>query len=385
MWPRHLVTQRAAEMGMSPHQIRAVFGVLDRLEQNGLPPILSLRHLCLLTGASYKFLRRVIGRSEGFHAYKRFYIDKRSGGRRLIHEPHAMLKHVQRWLNVNLFHRIRVHHSSYAFSEHASIVKCATRHCGARWLVKIDIKNFFESMRETELCSVLIDLGYPSLVAFEISRLCTYPYRDDHPRYSIPRWRAQAISKNYSISAYNVDQIGHLPQGAPTSPLVANILCREMDAAFCSTAHSLGWEYTRYADDISFSCLDGSREAVKALLKESRRILVSSGFEINQSKTSISPPGARKVVLGLLVDSTRPRLSREYRATLEMHLYYAEKYGVGSHAKKRHFQSPVSFIEHLRGNIAFASQVDKKIAEGWSRRLNAIQRDFLLQTSNESD
>jgi RNA-directed DNA polymerase len=104
--------------------------------------------------------------------------------------------------------------------------------------------------------------------------------------------------------------MGHLPQGAPTSPRIANLVARELDAALMVVAESHGLTYTRYADDLTFSTHQHNlnRSAVRDVIGKVCSAIAANGFTPNTAKTTVSPPGTRKIVLGLLVDRDKPRL-----------------------------------------------------------------------------
>ena len=140
-----------------------------------------------------------------------------------------------------------------------------------------------------------------------------------------------------------------------------------------SIARKAGVVFTRYSDDITFSAR-GSFTRAKAhrLIWATKRTLAKIGMRPNDRKTVIIPPGARKVVLGLLVDGCDPRLTREFRSILRQHLYYLEQYGPRGHAEKRNFDSIWGMYRHIRGLIDFANMVQPEYAAAMLTRFNAI-------------
>ena len=137
-----------------------------------LPALLTLNHLATRTGADYQTLRSIIHCSE--NSYRHFRIRKRSGGHRVISVPEPTLMMVQRWIATYILNPQPVHHCSFAFKPKASIVRCAARHVGARWLIKLDVAGFFGSITEIQVYRVFRSLGYQPLVAFELARLTTH-------------------------------------------------------------------------------------------------------------------------------------------------------------------------------------------------------------------
>jgi RNA-directed DNA polymerase len=237
-----------------------------------------------------------------------------------------------------------------------------------RWLVKMDVRHFFESIREPRVYQVFSGLGYGALVSFELSRLCTRlsqqhtakPATSDEGESSIPYKRAPE---------------GHLPQGAPTSPMLANLAVRQLDDILHEIGQRTGWTYSRYADDLAFSTNDPStRGRAMEISKLAERALVRFGLEANRQKTTIVPPGARKILLGVLIDRGRPHLTRAFRNNIETHLYALAhpKIGPAAHKKTRGFASIIGMKRHIEGLIAFAHQVDAQYASRLYKMLNRV-------------
>jgi RNA-directed DNA polymerase len=280
----------------------------------------------------------------------------------VISVPVFELMRAQRWLATHVLNHLPVHHSSFAFKPGSSIVKCASRHCGARWLVKMDIAGFFPSISEIQIYRVFRSLGYQPLVAFELARLTSHSPQLS-PRYTQAIWLGQLRHKR--ILVYSKTHLGYLPQGAPTSPMLSNLIMREADAEIENTAKIFGLVYTRYSDDLIFSTRDGhfGRSKAAKLLARITRILGQIGLYIQKRKTKIVPPGARKIVLGLVVNSARPTLTREYRSLLRQHLYYLKSVGPVEHAKRRGFETVWGMHSYIRGLIDFARMVDGPYAD----------------------
>jgi RNA-directed DNA polymerase len=155
--------------------------------------------------------------------------------------------------------------------------------------------------------------------------------------------------------------------------MLANLVMRDIDEKLQCLADAFGLAYTRYSDDITFSTRSSfSREQAYAVVKQSAAILKRQGFFPNRAKTAIIHPGARRVVLGLLVDQDQPRLSRAFRDRLRQHLYYLETRGIVAHVKARGFDSVGGLYRHLRGLIDYANMVDQPYAEKQLRRLLAL-------------
>ncbi len=194
-------------------------------------PVFTLRHLAHEADANYGLLRLIVRRSIK-DPYRVFRVRKRPsypGEKRFrviaVPEPHLL--RTQRWITRNILAAVRPHSASVAFSPNDSIRTAAELHCSAKWLIKLDVRNFFESISEINVYQVFRHLGYQPLVAFEMTRLCTRVGAPTSFRLS-ERWRSD-FERRPVIAAYQVTRMGHLPQGAPSSPMLANLAVREFD------------------------------------------------------------------------------------------------------------------------------------------------------------
>lgn len=223
----------------------------------------------------------------------------------------------------------------------------------------MDLRNFFESVTERQVFAVFRSIGYQPLVAFELARICT---RVAPSHWRLPRYRARWDWT--TIDRYWHPPMGHLPQGAPTSPRLANLVARALDEGLEKLARKHGFVYTRYADDLTFSTIGSlSRGEVRSLIGKISEAIAQAGFTPNQAKTTVSPPGSRKVVLGLLVDRDEPRLSREFKAQLRLHLYYLKRHGPTAHAARQGNATVFGLRRHVLGLIHHARQIEKDYGE----------------------
>jgi RNA-directed DNA polymerase len=275
----HHYRRRADALGISQQVVQRAIEQAEVAERQGLPAILTIRHLAHLTGADYKYLRSIIARAHD--GYTPFTIRKRSGGQRLIAAPEPQLLAVQRWIARQVLLNRQVHPASTAYARGASPLACAKRHIGARWLVKLDIHDFFESISERRVYFAFRECGYQPLVAFELARLCTRVHPAHHPVIE-PEWFSYRRHEGI-ISLYANGQIGHLPQGAPTSPMLSNLVSRPLDELLDRLAHRNGLIYTRYSDDLVFSTgRDLTRRHIKTLLNDVARVFAGFGHAVHR-------------------------------------------------------------------------------------------------------
>src|SRR5262249_1462521 len=150
---------------------------------------------------------------------------------------------------------------------------CASQHIGARWLVKLDLHDFFGSVRERRVYPIFFELGYPPLLSLELTRLCTRAELLEQLPRSNDKYRGKA--------PYSLVPEGSLPQGAPTSGALANMVMRTADAALADYASRQGLTYTRYSDDITFSAgADFSRDRARDVVNRAASIVGREGFRL---------------------------------------------------------------------------------------------------------
>lgn len=347
--PPHLYRREGVARGVPESVIDAALRDTSAARTHGSEPILSLGHLAHLTGVEYGFLREIVER--GIDPYSDIVLRKRTGGARAIAAPGARLMSVQRWILASSLTAQRPHSASFAYQNGRSSVQCAQVHIGARWMVKLDLHDFFHSIGEGRAYRVFRECGYSALVAFELARVCTRPAAGREGRMALDRYDA--------IPVYAIGATGVLPQGAPTSGALANLVMRPLDVALDEIACSIGANYTRYSDDLTFSFSGSfSRERGRSLIRDVTARVGQQGLVIHRKKTRVVPPGARKVVLGLLVDEDRVRLLPEFRRRVEGHIRGVRRFGLVEHARARRFRSVLSFIAHVDGCLAYAADVD---------------------------
>jgi len=345
-----------------------------------LPVVFTLGHLAHLTDVSLAELDRIVRRR--VDPYRVFRLKKRGTPKagnapprryRTICVPTPNLMRAQRWIAQNILNVITPHSASYAFAPKVKMRDAAVRHVNATWLVKVDVRHFFESITERQVYRFFRSLAYPALLSFELARLCTRlppkwenyggaPPTDEGPRGT-------------SGLTYPSRLQGTLPQGAPTSPMLANHVVRDLDVALAQLAKLRGWRYTRYADDMHFSRSgESDREQAVTLSRDVQRQLTLANLRANRQKTSITPPGARKIVLGLLVDTARPRLNRQFRNNVETHIYALThpKVGVLAHQQARGFASIIGMRRHIEGLVGYAGQIDRAYGDWLKARLSTV-------------
>lgn len=369
--PQHYVAA-GHELAVDPLVLEIASKVISQIwsVNPNLFPLLTLNHLSVVSGVDYGFLRNVVARKTG--NYRQFLMRKRVPGRRrvrVISMPVPKLKRCQHWIVENILKHAMPSPDSYAYHPNSNPVFAAQRHSNSVWLIKVDIEDFFNSIHEHDVYRVFRSLGYAGILSLELARICTMA----------AKWRPDTDEQlarylKNSVAYYCNQWIGILPQGAPTSPMLSNLVMRDVDQRLARLASSSNMRFTRYADDIVFSCSDRRpADKVRSVRNQVLTILNDAGFRPNRRKTVIRGPGDRKLVLGLLVDGKQPRLAKEFKDEIRMHLHYLghPNFGPAGHATARK-TSIAAIYHHVLGLIFWARAVEKNFGSDLLRQFNSI-------------
>lgn len=279
--------------------------------------------------------------------YHRFTIPKRRGGTRVLSSPKTRLRVAQSWLLRAVLADLPVHEAAMAFRPGRSVKDNALPHVGRAVVVKVDLKDFFPSIGVQRVKRLFVELGYNEGVATVLALLAT---------------EAQRVAVTLDGKRRFV-ALGErcLPQGACTSPAVTNRLCRRMDARLTGAAQSLGFAYTRYADDLVFSHED-AWAPVGMLLALVRRIVTNERFTVNEEKTVVLRPQHRQVVTGVVVNET-PRISRVDLRRFRAFLHQCDKEGAVEMSRRLGKDARA----YAAGFLAFVHMVNPEQAEKITR------------------
>lgn len=368
-WNPTLFLKEGSSKNYNESYLNKLVEVGRTIQTHNVPVIFSLSHLAHLSNTRYSDLHSIVSRvstTSKYFPYRNFTIRKRTGGRRWISVPAPALMAVQRWIAQNILSSLTPHKAAFAYVRKRRTKDHAERHCAADWVLKIDITDFFSNISERQVFSVFAALGYPKLLSFEMARLCTRVT----PRRKGKRWNNQSFGAGSEM--YPCLSVGSLPQGAPTSPALSNMVCMDMDEQLENLAISIGATYSRYADDLCFSFSTATRNSVIDAKKSISKILYSLGFQVNSKKTRIIPPGARKIVTGLLVNGHMPSVPKEIRDVVRMHLYYCNKHGIPPHCSNRGFRSIVGFRNHLHGLIRYIYSINAQQGKKYLEQFSAL-------------
>ena len=242
-----------------------------------------------------------------FHRYRQFKIKKKTGGERTITAPrNHSFKLLLHYVNELLRAVYTPSANAMGFTEGRSVVTNAERHKGQNYVFNIDLKDFFPSVEQARVWGRLQvpPFCFPKEIASVLAGLCAM----------------EEMQGNFTFRYV-------LPQGAPTSPIITNMICDKLDHRLAGLAKRFGLNYTRYADDITFSSMHNVYHEDGEFRKELRRIIEEQNFTINDKKTRLQKRGTRQEVTGIIV-SEKLNVTKKYVRDLRNILYIWERYGI---------------------------------------------------------
>jgi RNA-directed DNA polymerase len=313
-------SEKAKLNGFTKHQTEKCLTYAENLFRHGVPIIYNAEHLSLLCGYKKNYLLKAITRTPFY--YRTFQIKKKNGGLRTIKEPLPGLKQIQQWILRNILEPIPVSHFAKAYKKTVSLRENARFHQHQPMVLTVDLVDFFGSINTKAIYKIFRDFGYAQPMASLLAKLCTLD--------------------------------NQLPQGAPTSPYLSNLVFRELDEEIASFCIKQGIRYTRYADDLAFSGDFNPKDLVLFLSS----VFSNKPFMINEKKTRIMRPHQRQIVTGIVVNN-KTQAPVHFRRKVRQELYFVEKFGLIEHARAQG-KSPFSCYEQLKGKIQFIQQVNPK-------------------------
>ncbi|MCB9869682.1 MAG: RNA-directed DNA polymerase [Planctomycetes bacterium] len=282
------------------------------------------------------------------------HYDRYWSGTRLIEAPRRRLKAAQRRIAAELLAAIPPHEAAHGFRRGRSVLSAVHPHAGREVLVVADLTAFFPSVRVSRVHAMFQRVGYPEEVARFLTRMCTTRCR------TLPKAEHEVTPGQAQLY-----RARHLPQGAPTSPALANLCAFHLDARLAGFASSLGGTYTRYADDLIFS---GPAVLGRGgFLATVSTIAVEQGFRLNTAKSRVMRRSQCQLVLGMVVNEA-PTLPRAQLELLEAELFRCARRG-----PPVHHQHGVAWLrDHLAGRVAWAKHVNPRRAQRLVELLAAI-------------
>jgi hypothetical protein len=243
--------------------------------------------------------------------YRYLHVPRRAGPPRVLERPKLRLKEIQRWIVRELLVWIPVHPAAHGFVRGRSALTHARAHAGRRVVVRLDLEDFFAAVTAARVYGIFRTAGYPEAVAHALTGLCTNVVPAEH-----------SVAGHYRLARRLAAP--HLPQGAPTSPALANLAAFRLDARLAGLARELGATYTRYADDLVLSC----DHRLRVPLDRIERVARDEGFRVNRAKTRVMSRAGRQTVTGIVVNERLNVPRRDYDR-LKATLHRAALHGPG--------------------------------------------------------
>lgn len=288
---------------------------------------------------------------------------KSSGGVRLIEAPKQFLKHIQRRILDEILDPIPVHPAVHGFVKGRSVKTFAVLHVGRRAVLRMDLKDFFPSFGGRRIQAFFRTMGYPERVADLLGGLCT----NTTPR-DVWKQAGFAIGGEEMFAARQCYGRPHLPQGAPTSPALANLCAYRMDCRLNGLARASGATYTRYADDLAFSGDEAFERSVERFAARASAIAMEEGFSVHHRKTRIMRQGVRQHLAGVVVNE-RANVVRADFGRLKAILTNCVHHGPETQNREKH----PAFRMHLEGKVAYVEMVNPQKGARLRKILENIQ------------
>lgn len=330
--------KKAEKAGKSREYCDKWIAYAEKLYCQGLPIIYNQEHLCELVGYHSVYIYAVSNAPE--HFYRTYTIPKKSGGTRIISEPLPSLKEIQRWILDHILNEIPVSVYAKAYVQNKSIKDNTKFHRRQAILLSLDVENFFDSLSAEKVYETFKKLGYAEDVVVLLTNLCCLN--------------------------------GCLPQGAPTSPALSNIILFEFDNAIGAFTKEKKIRYTRYADDMSFSGDFQPGEVIRFVKQELRLY----NLRINKQKIRTRRKGQRQEVTGIVVNE-KMQLSKETRRKIRQEMYYIQKFGLESHQEFCQIRES-NYLAHLNGKIQYGLFINPRDQEllSYSKFLREKYREY---------
>ncbi len=289
------------------------------------------------------------------HHYIQFTIPKKSGGLRHLCTPHRRLADVQKWICTEILKKLPVPVCAQGFVAGRSILTNAQQHCGQDFVINMDLENFFPSITFPRVRKVLTKVGYSPAVSTLLALLCT----------ECPR---QNLEFSGQILWVATGPRG-LPQGACTSPALSNQVCQRLDRRLAGLAAKLNLQYSRYADDLTFSGGADMQPRIGWLMARIRHIVQEEGFRIRHEKSRVQRRSMAQMVTGLVVND-RPGVPREDVRRLRAILHRAAIEGLEAQNRDGH----PNFRAWVDGMIGFIGMARPELAAKFLEQLRRLPR-----------
>lgn len=268
-----------------------------------------------------KVLYTISNRVERY--YKVYKIKKHNGSYRTIYSPNKLLKGIQRKILKNILSNKKISKYAFAYYQGRSLKDNAFPHLNKKTILKLDIIDFFENIDFCRVYNACFNQAYfPKSIGYLLTYLCTYESR--------------------------------LPQGAPTSSYISNLVMKDFDEEVGEWCKKKNISYTRYSDDMTFSGDFIPSEIIAYIRKQ----LYKLNLKINNKKIHIINNSQQQNVTGIVVNN-KLQVSSKYRNSVRQSIYYIKKYGLNNHLDKINYNNkPINYINSLYGKVLYILSTD---------------------------
>jgi RNA-directed DNA polymerase len=345
-----LSVDRSPGSAVARPQLEHGWAIADIASVPELAELLELSDGQLAWLADVRSLERTVSK-EQLRNYRYRALPRQGGLPRVIEAPKARLKEIQRWVLREILDQIPPHEAAHGFTRRRSAVTHAQLHTGRAAILRLDLKDFFASVPAGRVYGIFRTLGYAPPVCHVLTGLTTN---------TVPGFVWQVIAGATPRSAVHARfwlrrQLAtpHLPQGAPTSPALANLAAFRLDRRLNGLAVASGFGYSRYADDLTFSGPARLHRRRNQFESIATRIIRAEGFAVNDTKSRTQSAGGRQTVCGIVVN-VRPNIRRTEYDRLKATLHNAAAHGQTS----QNHDGVADFKAHLRGRISWVESLN---------------------------
>jgi hypothetical protein len=293
------------------------------------------------------------------------------GNVRLIEAPKPRLKELQRRILAEILEKVPLHPAVHGFVKGRSIKTFVAPHVRRRIVLRMDLQDFFPSLIGARVQSFFRTLGYPEAVADLLGGICTNSTPGD-----VWKQAGRDVDPARVREARYLYTRPHLPQGAPSSPALANLCSYRIDCRLYRLAKAVGAEYTRYADDLAFSSDEAAFERrIEPLSTRIAAILLEEGFAVNHRKTRVMRQGVRQYLAGVVANQHLNVIRADFDR-LKATLTNCARLGPETQNRDAHPR----FRAHLEGRVGFVEMINP--ARG--RRLRALFQEIRWPSASDS-
>ena len=303
---------------------------------------------------------------EKLRNYRYRSLPRRSGLPRIIEVPKARLKETQRWVLREILDHVPAHDSAHGFTPGRSAITHAQRHTRQDVVLRLDLRDFFASIAAGRVYRLFSSLGYAPPVARTLTGITTNVVPASVWRVIAARTEDERLVQSRFWLGRRL-ATPHLPQGAPTSPALANLAAFRLDRRLAGLAGASDLSYSRYADDLTFSGPLRLRRRLGQFTELVETIVRDEGFALNHDKSMLRPSCARQSVCGIVVNA-RPNVARAEYDELKAILHNAVREGAAAQNRA----GVADFEAHLRGRISWVASLNPSRGERLRRRFDEI-------------